>query len=79
MLTKSQKLSLGIVLLLVVDVIWVASSELTKVSALRNRLRLDFIVLLFFFHFSSCIKLKTTTSHSSARSSRLRCSPFTWS
>lgn len=33
MLNKSQKLTLGIVLLLVVDVIWVCSSELTKVSS----------------------------------------------
>lgn len=32
MLNKSQKLGLGIFLLLLVDVIWVASSELTKVS-----------------------------------------------
>lgn len=31
MLSKSQKLSLGVVILLIVDVIWVASSELTKV------------------------------------------------
>lgn len=31
MLNKSQKLGLGIVLLLLVDVIWVCSSELTKV------------------------------------------------
>jgi len=32
MLNKSQKLGLGIFLLLLVDIIWVASSELTKVS-----------------------------------------------
>jgi hypothetical protein len=32
MLNKSQKLGLGIGLLLIVDVIWVASSEATKVS-----------------------------------------------
>lgn len=32
MFNKTQKLTLGIVLLLIVDVIWVASSELTKVS-----------------------------------------------
>lgn len=32
MLNKSQKLGLGIALLLIVDVIWVASSEATKVS-----------------------------------------------
>jgi hypothetical protein len=32
MLNKSQKLGLGIAVLLVVDVLWVASSEATKVS-----------------------------------------------
>lgn len=31
MLTKTYKLVLGIILLLVVDIIWVSSSELTKV------------------------------------------------
>lgn len=31
MLNKPQRLFLGIVVLLIVDVIWVASSELTKV------------------------------------------------
>ena len=34
MLNKTQKLVLGFVLLLLVDIIWVASSELTKVSIL---------------------------------------------
>lgn len=32
MLTKSQRLLLGLFVLLLVDVIWVSSSELTKVS-----------------------------------------------
>lgn len=32
MLNKAQKLLLGIVLLVLVDVIWVSSSELTKVG-----------------------------------------------
>lgn len=32
MLSKTQKLVLGIVILLLVDVIWVSSSELTKVN-----------------------------------------------
>lgn len=36
MLTKNQKLGLGIVVLLIVDVIWVASSEVTKVSTDRS-------------------------------------------
>ena len=32
MLNKNQKLGLGVFILLIVDIIWVASSELTKVS-----------------------------------------------
>lgn len=32
LLTKSQRLILGLLVLLLVDVIWVLSSELTKVS-----------------------------------------------
>lgn len=37
MLTKNQKLGLGVVVLLIVDVIWVASSELTKVSMIGSQ------------------------------------------
>lgn len=33
MLNKAQKLLLGIVLLVLVDIIWVSSSELTKVGS----------------------------------------------
>lgn len=31
-LTKSQRLVLGVIVLIIVDLIWVASSELTKVG-----------------------------------------------
>lgn len=43
MLNKSQRLLLGLFVLLLVDVIWVSSSELTKVSLWKyiSRLRLN--------------------------------------
>lgn len=76
MLTKNQKLGLGIVVLLIVDVIWVASSELTKVSA---KVEANEVQKLTGFDFSSCIKMKTTTSPFSAHFSRLRSLLFTLS
>lgn len=36
MLNKAQKLVLGIVLLVLVDIIWVSSSELTKVGTSKT-------------------------------------------
>lgn len=36
MLNKTQRLLLGLFVLLLVDIIWVSSSELTKVSTLIN-------------------------------------------
>lgn len=65
MLTKTQRLVLGLFILLLVDVIWVSSSELTKVclvSVQKYILRIAMIVyyqvlpvLFFFFGFIICI------------------------
>lgn len=42
-LTKSQRLILGLMILLLVDVIWVSSSELTKVN-----IRFIFTIILYY-------------------------------
>lgn len=45
MMNKSQRLVLGLLILLLVDIIWVSSSELTKVSS--SFLYMQFFPLLF--------------------------------
>jgi solute carrier family 35, member F5 len=45
MLTKTQKLILGIVLLILVDIIWVSSSELTKVCHNHICIKTNFIAI----------------------------------
>jgi hypothetical protein len=74
-LNRSQKFTLGIVLLILVDVIWVASSELTKV---RKFAQVDIkINISFYFIYSTYTKKKLTKSPYLPPMSKLQCFAYT--
>lgn len=85
MLSRTHKLILGIAILLLVDLIWVSSSELTKViSHNQHRPRhashilavfTDYLLYVILPH-SFCTKMKTSTSPSSVRTSKRQCLHF---
>lgn len=78
-MNKSQRLVLGLIVLLLVDVIWVSSSELTKVSNTKQLFEselLNFVQCVFVF--STSIRRQNLTNLSSAHTSRLPCSRCTY-
>lgn len=56
-LNRSQKFTLGIVLLILVDIIWVASSELTKVR--QNYMHNSSMRLMCYFNFAVLVRRRS--------------------
>lgn len=80
MLSRTYKLIFGIALLLIVDLIWITSSELTKVNKssffmASQRTNINKIFIFYFYSFvtSSYIKMKVSINHFSVRISKRQC------
>ncbi len=75
-LSKPQRLGIGILVLLLVDVIWVSSSELTKVSLMKSLIyryksQLSYKMMLLIC--STFSRMKTTASHILAHTLKHQC------
>lgn len=74
MLTKTQRLILGLFVLLLVDVIWVSTSELTKV---KLGFRSPYFMCTYpDFCYSTYIIMKNLENHFSTRISKHHCSHY---